>query len=389
VTSAPSKTQRPSRRSGASTTRRVSSRPKGSREHRFPAVRAMQAQRAYYVTACPLRLVPEILSFDAPDLPPDLRAQRVLNKARVPQIARYLTSNPTSYVLSAITASIDADVQFESQGKLHDGVRVGELVIPLGARILVNDGQHRRAAIAAALETEPALAHESVPLVLFLDSGLSRSQQIFADLNRHGIRSSTSLNVLYDHRDWIAGLARKVAAEICPFMGLTELEKSSLSNRSSNIFTLSAIHQATRALFCHRRGEQLNEHDEAVALSFWEILGDMIQSWCSLDRTGADLRQDYLHVHAVALHAIGTVGGELVRHFPNDWQERLKRLESIDWTRSNPQWHGRAIRNGRISKAGPSMILTANVLRARTGLPLSLTEIGLEKTLPEEHRVAA
>ena len=96
-------------------------------------------------------MVPELLTFDPPDLPPQLRAQRVLNKARVPQIARYLVGNPKSYVLSAITASIDADVRFEAESALQDGVRVGQLVIPAEARILVNDGQHRRAAITEAL----------------------------------------------------------------------------------------------------------------------------------------------------------------------------------------------------------------------------------------------
>jgi DNA sulfur modification protein DndB len=341
------------------------------------------------VTACPLRLVPEILSFDAPDLSPEHRAQRVLNKSRVPQIARYLTQNPTSYVLSAITASIDADVHFEPQGALQAGVRIGQLFVPHDARILVNDGQHRRAAIGQALETTPELADESVPLVLFLDAGLSRSQQVFADLNRHGVRPTTSLNVLYDHRDWIAKIARRVANEISPFAGLTELEKSSLSNRSTKMFTLSALHRATAALLVHRRHAELEEADEALALAFWNITGELMCHWGSIGRTASELRSQYVHVHAVALHAVGTVGGELVTRFPDRWQERLKRLEIIDWARSHKQWDGRAIQNGRISKAGPSLILTANVLRAQAGLPLSATERKLEETLPKEQRVAA
>jgi DNA sulfur modification protein DndB len=348
----------------------------------------VQAGRAYFVTACPLGLVPEILSFDGADLPPQLRAQRVLNKGRIPQIAFYLTSNPKTYVLSAITASIDADVQFKPLGLLQDGVRVGELTMPANARILVNDGQHRRAAIEQALQTVPQLAQESVPLVLFLDAGLSRSQQIFADLNRHGIRSTTSLNVLYDHRDWISKVARRVATEISPFHGFTELEKSSLSNRSSNMFTLSALHQATSALLRHRRNHHLDERDEAVALAFWGILGELIGTWgCIGGRTASELRRDYLHVHAVALHALGTVAGELVAQHPKAWQSHLKRLATVDWSRSHKQWDGRAIRNGRISKAGPSLILTANVLRVRAGLRLSPAEQYLEATLPKEQRV--
>lgn len=392
ITSSPSETRPPrtprvQARHGEK--RRIVSSAEG--ELRFGAVRAVQAGRAYFVTACPLWLVPKVLTFDSADLPPQLRAQRVLNKGRVPQIARYLSSNPKSYVLSAITASVDADVQFEAHATLANGIRIGELVVPADARILVNDGQHRRAAIAEALKSAPELAHEALPLVLFLDAGLARSQQIFADLNRHGIRPPRSLNVLYDHRDWIAKLARRVATEVCPFAGLTEVERSSLSNRSSSMFTLSAIHQTTEALLRHRRDQQLGEQDEALALEFWRIVGELIQKWGFIaeNRTAADLRRDYIHVHAVALHAVGTVGGELVAMYPKQWQRRLRRLAKLDWARSNPLWHGRAIRNGQISKSGPSLILTTNVLRERTGAPLSPSAIAVEATLSEDRRVAA
>ena len=40
--------------------------------------------------------------------------------------------------------------------------------------------------------------------MFFLDVGLRRCQQMFADLNRNAIRPSKSLGVLYDHRDDIA-----------------------------------------------------------------------------------------------------------------------------------------------------------------------------------------
>lgn len=364
-----------------------------SDERRFAAIRAVQAGRAYFVTACQLQLVPRILSFDAPDLPPQLRAQRVLNKARVPQIARYLSGNPTTYVLSAITASIDADARFEPHDPSDSAIRAGLLVIPSEARILVNDGQHRRAAIVEALKARPELATESVPLVLFLDAGLMRSQQIFADLNRHVIRPPTSLNVLYDQRDWIAGLARHVAAEVCPFSGLTELERSSLSNRSSKMFTLSAIHQATRSLLALKASEgELGEEDERLVVQFWKVVGALIQKWgFPTDvRTAADLRKSHIHAHGVALHALGTVGGELVAADPDGWQDRLMSLANLDWSRTNPLWEGRAVlHNGRISKSSPSLILTGNVLRQRLQLTISPTNQVFEDGLPEERRVCA
>src|SRR3954447_15344206 len=82
-------------------------------EYVFPAIRGVQAGREYYVTMCPLRLIPRMFLFDEEELTPEMRAQRTLNKGRVPEIARYIIDNTDSYVFSALTASVDADVHFE------------------------------------------------------------------------------------------------------------------------------------------------------------------------------------------------------------------------------------------------------------------------------------
>ena len=158
-------------------------------EYVFPAIRGVQAGREYYVTMCPLRLIPRLFVFDEEELPPEMRAQRSLNKARVPEMARYMVDNPQSYVFSALTASINAAVQFEPFDT--DGgpaERVGTLIVPMSAKFVINDGQHRRAAIQQALMDSPELGDESIAIVMFLDIGLDRCQQMFADLNRYAIR---------------------------------------------------------------------------------------------------------------------------------------------------------------------------------------------------------
>ena len=84
----------------------------------FPALRGVQAGREFYVTMCPLRIIPRIFLFDEDELKPELRAQRILNKSRVPEIAGYILKQPKSYVFSALTASIDAKkVRFEPLGE--------------------------------------------------------------------------------------------------------------------------------------------------------------------------------------------------------------------------------------------------------------------------------
>ena len=134
---------------------------------------------------------------------------------------------------------MNAEVQFDPLDSANGpGERVGTLTIPMSARFVINDGQHRRAAIQHALIENPDLGDESIAIVLFLDVGLNRCQQMFADLNRHAIRPSKSIGVLYDHRDEMSAIAKLVVVRSPFFSDLTEMETSNLSTRSRKLFTL-------------------------------------------------------------------------------------------------------------------------------------------------------
>ena len=181
-------------------------------EYVFPAIRGIQAQREYYVSMCPMRLLPRLFQFDEEELAPELRAQRQLNKSRLPELSRYITQNADNYVFSAITVSIDADVAFEQVDGAGNESRIGLLRVPMTARFIINDGQHRRAAIEQALHDRPELGDETIAVCFFMDKGLERCQQMFADLNRYAVRPSKSLGILYDYRDETALLAKAMIA---------------------------------------------------------------------------------------------------------------------------------------------------------------------------------
>ena len=214
----------------------------------FTAIRGIQAGTAYYVIMVPLKVVPSLFKFDDEEMPSALRAQRTLNRARVPEIASYITRNPTEYILSALCASVDGELAFEQAAADGHLRGVGRLRISMTATILVNDGQHRRAAIEEAVRERPLLGDETIPVVVFVDRGLKRCQQMFADLNIHAVKPTRSIKLLYDHRDALAGLAREVVDAIPLFRDFTCFEGTSISNRSLKLFTLSAIHQATAEL---------------------------------------------------------------------------------------------------------------------------------------------
>jgi DNA sulfur modification protein DndB len=357
-------------------------RPSGDRdrprtgvfEYVFPAIRGVQAGREYYVTMCPLRLIPRMFLFDEEELTPELRAQRTLNKGRVPEIARYIVENSDSYVFSALTASVDADVHFEPITADGPSERVGTLTIPMSARFVINDGQHRRAAIQQALAENPSLGDESIAIVMFLDVGLERCQQMFADLNRYAVRPAKSIGVLYDHRDEISALTRLVVMRSAFLRDLTEMETSNLAQRSRKLFTLSALYAATKALLDGIE-EGNFERQVDLAAKYWEMVAEQFPEWEQVfnrEITAGEVRQDFIHTHGVVLHALGKVGNTLLGQSRDvrSWSTALKKLRKLDWHRSSSSWEGRAVIGGRVSKSATNVLLTAAAMRAAMGLPL-------------------
>ena len=345
----------------------------------FPAVRGIQAGKLFYIATCPLRIIPKIFSYNELDVPPELRAQRTLNKTRIPEMVRYLLDNPKDYIFSALTASIGINVSFQDS---EVAPNLGILKIPMDAQILINDGQHRRKAIEEALNENPDLGQDNVAVLFFVDEGLNRSQQMFADLNKYAVKPSPSLSTLYDLRDKSSFLSRYLAHQCPPFKDFTEMEKSNISPRSNKLFTLSSIKQATRSLLGKGPKDGFTEAEKNLAQDFWIAVNEQIKDWQlvqSKEVSPSHLRQEYLHAHGVGLHAIGQMGHSLLCEHPDDWQIKIKRLKNVDWKKTNPEWVKRSMLHGKMSKSNTCIQLTCNALKNHLSLPLSPEEKILEK----------
>lgn len=241
-------------------------------------------------------------------------------------------------------------------------------------------GQHRRAAIEQALNNAPELGDETIAVVFFIDRGLERSQQMFSDLNRHAVRPSRSLGLLYDHRNDLSKIAKLVALKSTAFKDLVEMERSTLSGRSRKLFTLSAIYTGCSVLLDSAEYSNV-EHASKVCIEFWDEIAKHIPEWGlvrSSRMTAGEIRRDFLHSHAIALQVFGIVGRDLVQSDRTNWKTRLAEIGKIDWSRSSADvWEGRALIGGRVSKSSNNVTLTANLIKNRLGLKLG----------PEEKRV--
>lgn len=356
-----------------------------SNSFHFAAIRGVQAGKAYYTLMCPLKLVSKLFRFDDDALSPELRAQRILNHARVPAIKRYIVEHPSDYILSSLCASVDGEIEFEPYGDEGTKRSIGVVSIGMTSTILINDGQHRRAAIEEAIKERPELGDESVSVVVFVDCGLQRSQQMFADLNVHAVKPTKSLNILYDHRDAFSTMVKEIVQAVPLFRQFTDFEKTSISNRSIKLFTLSAIHQATALLLGKHRSSQAVDEDKKLAIEFWNAVIQNMPDWQAIERKSAmahELRRDYIHAHGVTLQAIANAGTHLISRHPKDWAPRLQALRGIDWSRSNVDlWQNRALVGAKINKAKQNVQLVSNTITIALGLQLTSEGEQLERSV--------
>ena len=130
-------------------------------EYSFPAVKGIQAGQEYYISMVPLKLLSKLFPSDDEIIGPEYRAQRKINEARIPEIKKYILENRNNYVFSALSASIDGKFSFVAT----DNSGIGVLHIDMNSVFLINDGQHRKAAIEAAMQEDNSLGKETISIV--------------------------------------------------------------------------------------------------------------------------------------------------------------------------------------------------------------------------------
>ena len=344
--------------------------------YRFPVVKGLQAGREYYIGMVSLKMISRLFPNDDEYVLPEYRAQRKLNASRIPIISRYILENRHDYVFSALAASIDGKFSFIASKLNQD---IGVLEVSMDAKFLINDGQHRKAAILEALQEDKTLEEETISVVFFADKGLSRSQQIFTDLNKHAVKTSNSISELYDSRDNLAVVTRRVVSQVDFINTYTDKEKDILGKYSSNLFTLNTFYMANKKII--QRAE-ITEECEKFLIDYWRNVAENLVQWNELQNkeiSKVDLRENYIITQAVVIQALGRVGNYFFLH-PENMKTQLKGLSSIDWRRNADHWYLRTIRsNGRMISSMTAVILTANVIKRALGIELDKDEISREE----------
>ncbi len=343
--------------------------------------------------------IPRFFKFnDWQQFTPELRAQRVLNESRIPVIAKYITDNEDDYIFSSITCSYTCDLMFEPFS--DDFPDIGQISLDFeNMEFVINDGQHRCAAIANAINENPAIAKNKISVLLFPWENLERMQQMFSDLNRHAQKSSKSLNILYDQRDPLGALTTNVVESVDMFKNMVDFEKISLPIKSHKLLTLTSLYDSNKELI--NRLIKNNEPDydnlEKIVIEYWNEVANVMKDWSKVadgQMPASALRQEQISTHSVVLRAIGSVGGVLLSEYEDTWKEKIKKLGDIDWRKGigkqvNPMWDGVCISAGSVVSNKQARVATFGVLLSELGLEIKQSNKSKSKKLKDTNKKAA
>jgi DNA sulfur modification protein DndB len=354
-------------------------------------IRGVQAGREFYMAMCPMSFIATHLPYPQVNVPEDKVIQRHINKARIPKIAEYLVKYYDDYVLPPIIASIDGEVDFTPLSKDEANMQVGTLRIPNSADLIINDGQHRCAAIQHALRQRPELKYETLGVIFYIDRGVKRARQIFSDLNGHPVRTNQNINATFDNRQYLPLLTKRVIDQSALLKGRVELFASACAEGSPKVFTISAIKKSHGVLLGGLPKRDM-DYDTDICSRHWTVLEENL---IDLEKLGCEeisareIKKSYFYPYSIGLQAIASITNQLIKEFPDDWEERLSGVRKINWRRDNEEWEGRAMSGGRLTTGGNHPAFTRNFIKMKIGLPLSEDEQELERQLTRSQNDAS
>ncbi len=344
-----------------------------------PALRGQMGTRTYYACLMPLEAIQNMFKFDPDerqwtDISPEQREQRALNKARVPAITSYILDNEDDYLFASITASYKTDPVFVATPQADGADHIGTLKLKMGDELIINDGQHRCAAIAEAVKKNPALGSQMISVLLFPWENLNRIQQMFTDLNQHVVKTSKSLNVLFDKRDPVSIATMFALGKVPVFKELTEKVDTSLKSKSDKIFTLAALYDANSDLLKDQDEDDVEGNTNRL-VTYWTQVAKHMPDWNKVlngTKQPTALRAESISAHSTVLRALGGLGSELMKS--DDWAARLAGLESIDWFKTNADWQDVCIVANSVVSNRQARAATKAYIKGKLGMELTEAE---------------
>lgn len=327
---------------------------------KLPATQGKQGNQTYFTATISIGEVVKLFEFTDPNIPAELRAQRVITPKRASAIAEYVLKRSQDYIIPAITSEIEGEVEFLPFDEEHPDI--GYLEFGTTAILTITDGQHRVKGLSEALEEYPELKDDTVSIQFYFYKNLQQSQIRFSDINRNAKATTTSLNQLYDHNDVVAKISRGVLKKVGNLDEHMEKEKNSTAGNSSKIMSFRDFYAANKVI--HNQLQKLEKppayiKEVSLISTYWQIITELHTEWQEIftqQRAPINCRTFTIALHGISIAALGYVGAEILipltteRDIEPKLRTGLTKFSKINWKKNHSPILRICIERGKVVK---------------------------------------
>ena len=248
-----------------------------------------------------------------PDSPAEIGMQRMLNKTRIPHIARYFLKNGASHPITPLIVwvRLTEDVDKAAFKILWEEGDLAAICKAWGKHVLtILDGQHRQAGLWQAFTEARDGGGEfnpNVPMQLLFDLTYEQAAQIFLDINGNGknvpgatqqiIAGKITSRNDHDHAQWCRQVAFHLDTDDhSAWKGEFDLEGKGTPKSESWMqarLTMAAVPRGIQALIPENTtGRYLRGHNvdpQAIVDHYWQAVKMMTgEAWDYYPRTAGE-----------------------------------------------------------------------------------------------------
>jgi len=262
------------------------------------------------------------------------RSQRERSTRRVNEFANYLldaVEHNKPFIVPPLIGNCDGELQIDLWGETH----LGQVTIPMEARTVLFDGQHRQGGIVQAVKADPRLASHKVTIMLTQNLDLCVRQQFFSDINSNASKPSASINLAYNRSNEVSQLVRGVISLHPLLLSKTDFERPVVTGKINNYYvSYKAVCDATSRFI-----EYVSADEEATLqdklLSLWSawVKFSQLDGGCSI--AYASYKNWFVTFHAVSIVGFGFGVKKLLERY--SFSEVVNLIENVKSPASNSQ----------------------------------------------------
>ncbi|EBC8304268.1 DGQHR domain-containing protein [Salmonella enterica] len=305
------------------------------------------------------------------------RSQRELNSRRASAFADYVVNglnDDSGFIIPPLIGNIEGDIAVEVSPEFPS---FGFLIIPMNAKIVLFDGQHRQVGVAEVCQMLCNMHTQTVTVELSENLTLEQRQQFFSDINGNASKPNAAINLAYDRSNPLSQLVRDVVMANDKLKNKTDFERTNISSKSAAWVSFKSLCDASSRFI------RLSEEFDATKAS-----GDLAKiwgAWCAFtglydagDYPYGEYSQEWLTFTAVMINGFGFAVQELLETMTaSELAERLKGMSSAATRRERDDFFLYENWKGLCVSAETGKIL-ANIKSQRAAATLLVSAIKAE-----------